>query len=111
MSWKKSSLVIEARRENFPLMSRTSSPGVPFSTRKPRNPSSVRAHTIARSAIEPFVIQLLLPFRIQRLPSRTALVRIPRGLDPKSASVRPKHPMASPAAILGSHRSFCSSEP
>jgi hypothetical protein len=32
-------------------------------------------------------------------------------LEPKSGSVRPKHPIASPAAIRGSHSFFCSSLP
>ena len=36
---------------------------------------------------------------------------MPAGLEPKSGSVRPKHPIASPAAIRGSHSCFCSSEP
>ncbi len=40
-----------------------------------------------------------------------ALVRIPAGLDPKSGSVRPKQPIAVPAAMPGSHCRFCSSEP
>ena len=33
------------------------------------------------------------------------------GSDPEFGSVRPKHPIASPAAIWGSHSCFCSSEP
>ena len=36
---------------------------------------------------------------------------MPAGLEPKSGSVRPKQPIASPAAIRGSHSCFCSSEP
>ncbi len=36
---------------------------------------------------------------------------MPAGLEPKSASVSPKQPMASPAAMRGSHCCFCSSEP
>ena len=36
---------------------------------------------------------------------------MPPGLDPKSGSVSPKQPIASPAAIRGSHSSFCSSLP
>lgn len=43
--------------------------------------------------------------------SRLAYVRIPAGSEPWSGSVSPKQPMISPAAIPGSHRSFCSSEP
>ena len=36
---------------------------------------------------------------------------MPPGLEPKSGSVSPKQPMASPVAIRGSQVSFCSSEP
>jgi hypothetical protein len=36
---------------------------------------------------------------------------MPDGLEPKSGSVRPKQPIASPAAIRGSQLSFCSSLP
>ena len=42
---------------------------------------------------------------------RLACVRMPAGFEPKSGSVRPKQPMASPVAIRGSHSCFCSSEP
>ncbi|CAM5735891.1 hypothetical protein SMICM304S_08824 [Streptomyces microflavus] len=40
-----------------------------------------------------------------------AYVRIPAGSEPWSGSVSPKQPMISPAAMPGSHRCFCSSEP
>ena len=87
-------------------------PGMPFSTRKPRiSPSSVRAQTTATSAIVPFVIHILAPFRIQSEPSRRACVRIAPGSEPASGSVSPKQPIASPRCIAGSQRSFCSSEP
>ena len=36
---------------------------------------------------------------------------MPPGFEPKSGSVRPKQPIASPEASLGSHSRFCSSEP
>ena len=36
---------------------------------------------------------------------------MPPGSEPKSGSVRPKQPIASPVAIRGSQASFCSSEP
>ncbi len=36
---------------------------------------------------------------------------MPAGFEPKSGSVSPKQPIASPAASLGSHSCFCSSEP
>ncbi len=38
-------------------------------------------------------------------------MRIPPGSEPKSGSVSPKQPIASPVAIRGSQVSFCSSEP
>ena len=66
-------------------------------------PSSVRAHTTATSATEPLVIHILWPCRIQSSPSRRARVRIAPGSEPASGSVRPKQPIASPAAIRGSH--------
>ena len=83
-----------------------------FSTMKPRiAPSSVLAHTIAMSAIVPFVIHIFAPFRIQSDPSRRACVRMEPGSEPASGSVSPKQPMISPVCIGGSQRSFCSSEP
>ena len=36
---------------------------------------------------------------------------IPPGFEPKSCSVKPKHPIFSPLAIAGSHFIFCSSLP
>ncbi|CAB4881990.1 unannotated protein [freshwater metagenome] len=57
------------------------------------------------------MIHILLPLRIQSSPSRLARVSMPPGLDPKSASVRPKQPMSEPSAIPGSHCCFCSSDP
>ena len=87
-------------------------PFVPRSTRKPRiAPSSVLAQTTATSAIVPFVIHIFAPFRTQSEPSRRACVRIEPGSEPASGSVRPKQPIASPACIAGSQRSFCSSVP
>ncbi len=66
---------------------------------------------MATSARLPLVIHILLPVSIQSEPSRTARVRIPAGFEPKSGSVSPKQPIASPAASCGSHSSFCSGEP
>jgi hypothetical protein len=83
-----------------------------FSTMNPRiSPPSVRAHTIAMSAIVPFVIHIFAPFKIQSEPSRRACVRMAPGSEPASGSVRPKQPITSPVCIGGSQRSFCSSEP
>ncbi len=101
----------EARSESLRVIFVVVNPGVPAGTRKPRMPSSVRAHTVATSARLPLVIHILVPFSTQSLPSRRAKVRIPAGLLPKSGSVRPKQPIASPVAIRGSHSCFCSSEP
>ena len=69
------------------------------------------AHTTATSATLPLVIHSLVPVTSQSEPSRRARVRMPPGSEPKSGSVRPKHPMASPAAMRGSHSFFCSSLP
>ena len=77
----------------------------------PRTPSSVTAHTMAISAMPPFVIHILAPFSTQSPPSRRAAVRIEPGSLPESGSVRPKHPSTSPVTMRGSHSCFCSSEP
>ena len=106
-----SSDVVDARSDILRCTSELVNPAVPRGTRKPRMPSSVRAHTVATSAMLPLVIHILLPVRIQSEPSRTARVRMPAGLEPKSGSVSPKQPIASPPASRGSHSSFCSSEP
>ena len=99
-SSRTSSEVTEARSEIFLWISGAVKPGVPFSTRKPRiSPSSVRAQTTATSAIEPFVIHILAPLRIQSEPSRRACVRIVPGSEPASGSVRPKQPITSPRCI------------
>ena len=102
----------DARSEIFLWISGAEKPGMPRSTRKPRiSSSSVRAQTTATSAIVPLVIHILAPLRIQSEPSRRACVRIEPGSEPASGSVRPKQPIASPSCIVGSQRSFCSSEP
>ena len=74
-------------------------------------PSSVCAQTTATSATEPFVIHILAPFSTQSVPSRRRVRAHRAGSEPASGSVRPKQPIASPAAIRGSHCCFCSSEP
>lgn len=103
--------VTEARSDNLRWMALAVNPGVSVGTRNPRIPSSVCAHTVATSARLPLVIHILVPLSIQSLPSRRARVRMPAGLEPKSGSVRPKQPIASPVASRGSHSFFCSSEP
>ena len=92
-------------------MSEAVKPLVSVGTTKPRTPSSVLAHTTATSAMPPLVIHIFVPLRTQSSPSRLAVVRMLAGSEPKSGSVRPKQPIASPAAIRGSHSCFCSSEP
>ena len=74
-------------------------------------PSGVRAHTTAMSATDPLVIHILVPFSTQPVPFGLAVLAMPPGSLPWSGSVSPKQPIASPAAIRGSHSSFCSSEP
>ena len=74
-------------------------------------PSSVAAHTTAMSAIDPLVIHILVPERTQPSPFFLALVVMLDGSLPWSGSVSPKQPIASPAAIRGSHSCFCSSDP
>src|SRR5512140_1466019 len=92
-SSKKSCEVTDARSENLPTWYAVENPGVPFSTRKPRMPSEVFAHTTATSSIEPFVIHDFAPLRTHVSPSRRAFVRMAPGFDPKSGSVRPKQPI------------------
>ncbi len=113
-SSKASCEVTAARSDIFILCSDVVNPGVPFSTRKPWILPSYPptfAQTTATSAIEPFVIHALAPFRTQWSPSFFATVRIPPGFEPKSGSVRPKQPIASPLASAGIQRSFCSFDP
>ena len=59
----------------------------------------------------PLVIHILEPLSTQSAPFLVARVFMPAGSEPWSGSVSPKQPTASPAAIRGSHSSFCSSEP
>src|SRR5215210_7043605 len=105
---------IEERIENLPVMSLAEKPGVPVGTTKPRTRlscSSVLAQITATSAMEPIPIQRFDPLSTQSDPSRLARVFMLEGSLPAEGSVRPKQPMASPFAILGSHSSLCSSEP
>ena len=59
------------------------------------------AQTMATSARPPLVIHIFVPLRTQSSPSRRARVRMRAGSLPESGSVRPKQPMASPAAMAG----------
>src|SRR5690349_12244542 len=106
-----SSLVTLARRDHLSGMSRAVKPLVVVGTKKPRTTPSSLAHTSATCAIDPLVIQRLVPDSLYPPVVRVAVVRMPVGFEPKSGSVRPKQPIARPAAISGSQRCFCSSEP
>jgi hypothetical protein len=74
-------------------------------------PSSVRAQTSATSASVPLVIHVFSPSITQQSPTIFARVRMPAGFDPKSGSVSPKQPNASPLCRRGSQCCFCSSDP
>ncbi|GIU92623.1 MAG: hypothetical protein KatS3mg011_1529 [Acidimicrobiia bacterium] len=106
-----SSEVTEARRLPFRLISGAENPFESVGTMNPPIPSSVRAHTIATSAIDPLVIHIFRPSNTQSPPTRLARVRIPPGSEPASGSVNPKQPITSPEAIRGSQVCFCSSDP
>ena len=100
--------------ESFGVMSFAEKPAESVGTRKPRTgffSSSVRAHTTATSAMVARPIQRFSPFRTQSEPSFVANVFMLAGSEPAVGSVRPKHPIASPLAIRGSHSCFCSSDP
>src|ERR1035441_5763140 len=93
-------------------MSSALNPGRSVSTRNPRIlsfSSSTLAQMIATSAIVPEVIHIFSPLITYSLPTFLVRVRMPPGFDPKSGSVRPKHPSFSPFCIGGSHVCFCSS--
>src|SRR2546423_985046 len=82
-----SSLVSLARSDNLPFWSLAEKPFVSVGTIKPRieftsSGAPVLAHTIAACAVEPFVIHILAPFRIQPSFISLATVIMPAGLDP-----------------------------
>jgi hypothetical protein len=82
-------------------MSRALKPFAVVGTRKPWTRPSSLAHTRATCATEPLVIHRLVPV-IRKPPAiRVAVVSMPDGFEPKSGSVRPKHPITRPAAISG----------
>jgi hypothetical protein len=91
-------------------------PGVSVGTTNPRidlmsSSAPVLAQMIATVACEPLVIHILVPFSTQPSAVSRAVVSMPPGLEPKSGSVSPKHPISWPAASRGSQCRFCSSEP
>ncbi len=102
---------IEARIPSLGSMGVAVKPPVPVGTTKPRIPSSVFAQMIATSAMEASPIHRFAPSITQSSPSRTAVVTMLAGSLPAVGSVSPKQPIRSPAAMPGSQRCFCSSEP
>jgi hypothetical protein len=102
---------IEARIPSFWSIGVAVKPGVLVGTTKPRMPPSVFAQITATSAIEARPIHRFAPSITQPSPSRTAEVSMLAGSLPAVGSVRPKQPISSPAAMPGSHRCFCSSDP
>src|SRR5438876_12181217 len=68
-------------------MSEVVYPGVPFSTRNPRIPSSVRAHTTATCAAVPLVIQVFSPFNTQHSLCFFAVVSMPAGFGSNPAGM------------------------
>ena len=79
----------------------------------PRRPASgsVTAKTSATLAVEPEVMNCLVPFSTQRLPWRRARVLIAAASEPACGSVRQKAASMSPSAIGFRKRRFCSSLP
>ncbi len=82
-----------------------------FSTTKVEMPSSVRAARATMPARSPLVTHAFTPSRTYSSPSRTALQEMLRVSLPASGSESDRAPRRSPAAICGSQRAFCSSEP
>jgi len=110
-SSKTSSEVVDARSESLFWISCVTKPGVLRGTTNPRTPSGVFAQTTATSAMSPLVIHILAPLSTHWPSSSRAVVRMPEGSLPASGSVSPKHPMAVPCAMGGSHVCFCCSLP
>jgi hypothetical protein len=82
-----SSLVSLARRDSLPTWSFAVKPPQSAGTRNPRmelgsSSPAVFAQTTARSAVDPFVIHILVPLRIHASPSLRAVVINPPGLEP-----------------------------
>ena len=61
----------------------------------------VSASTTKTSPTVPWVMNILLPFRIQELPLRTAVLRSAAASDPLPGSVRPQAASFFPAAMSG----------
>src|SRR5678815_863751 len=110
-SSRTSSAVSLARIDNLYFTGLASKPLRSRSTMKPFTSPSSFAHTMDTAHWTPLVIHILEPLSTYSLPSSRAVVRMPPGFDPKSASVSPKHPIAFPLASAGSHLFFCSSSP
>ena len=108
-----SSEVTEARSDSLRLISGAENPGVSVGTTKPRTrPSLVgcpdHRDVGDRPVGDPHLGAVEHPVVRRRGGPGCAS---PAGSDPASGSVSPKQPIASPAAIRGSHSCFCSSDP
>ena len=94
--------VIDARSDILFFSAGVSRPDPPRSKRKPRIVSvSSFAQTTNTFAIGLWLIQVLVPVRVQPPLTGFARVRIAPGSEPASGSVRPKQPMSSPEASFG----------
>ncbi|MNR02895.1 hypothetical protein D3C85_1187650 [compost metagenome] len=71
----------------------------------------VLATTTTMSQLVPLEMKVLAPLMTYSSPSSTARVLTACRSEPVSGSVMATAPMASPAAILGSHSSFWASLP
>ena len=103
--------MIDARSDIFLWMSWVVKPLVPLGTRKPRTPVvGARPHDrdVGHRAVgDPHLLAVQDP--VVAVAARAG-AHAP-GSEPASGSVRPKQPIASPAAMRGSHSCFCSSLP
>ncbi len=102
---------MEARIPSLPSIGVAVKPGTAVGTAKPRMPSVVLAQITATSAMEASPIHRFTPSITHSSPSRAAVVSMLAGSLPAAGSVSPKQPTSSPAAMPGSQRCLCSSEP
>src|SRR5258706_3393433 len=109
---KTSSPVALARSDHLPCVSGVVNPFIPRSRISPFiSPFSSLAHTTATSANGALLIHIFEPLRITWSPLSLKLDSMPDGLEPKSGSVNPKHPIHSPVASFGKYFLRCPSLP
>jgi hypothetical protein len=111
-----SSLVSLARMPSLSSLRPGRHPGVPRSMMKaemPREPLAFAVTAIATSTSPdaPCVMNCLVPFNTQSVPSRTAVLRIEAASLPEDASVNPQAARCWPRARAGRYRRFWSSVP